>query len=99
MTIQTTDGPEVLWVEDVQAAVRGATLRLELKTHPGIARIVDSVRSAERAFEERPWRFVIMDLRLPLESGDQRELLVDAGKDLITRVKMGRYGKQNIKVP
>src|SRR5689334_18292411 len=95
----STRGAEVLWVEDVPTTIQGATLRLEVELGRGIVERVAYFREAEHALTSNGYLFLIVDLRLPMDADSSRNLVLDAGRELLISLKRGDYGDRNVDIP
>lgn len=86
---------QLLVVEDVRRTVQGLLLRLQAE-HWNVD-LAEDVLTAEMKLPEMPYRFMLLDWRLPRQAGG--DIIEDAGDSLLEKLKSGGYGSLNEKIP
>lgn len=87
--------PSVLWVDDTPDVSRGAAMRLEVKTYPGVYRFVETYEDAKAALLGTRYTCIVLDLKLPISGASRENLVAEAGGNLITQLKQGAFGELN----
>lgn len=87
--------PSVLWVEDIETTIRGASLRLEHRTYRGAVRFAKSVEEARQLLRAKSFKCMILDLKLPMSDAAKDVVYPEGGKQLVKALKEGKFGNRN----
>lgn len=85
---------DILAIDDDQATVEGLISEWELKGYT--VETVASTRGARSKLRTKPYRLLLVDMRMPGPNGDFKN---DAGLDLMVKLRRGELGPLNQNTP